>query len=92
MIEHWLYGVVAVLSLAHLAVLVYAYRQGNESFLAGEADPRADGEEQDSRVSCPDCGTTNERGYRYCRDCVSELPGHLSFDVDSTAPQGRRLP
>lgn len=29
-------------------------------------------------VRCADCGTENDREYRYCRQCVSELPVGLS--------------
>ncbi len=29
-------------------------------------------------VTCPDCGTTNEAGYRYCRACVRKLPRSMT--------------
>jgi hypothetical protein len=25
-------------------------------------------------IECPECGTGNERGYHYCRECGAELP------------------
>jgi hypothetical protein len=31
-------------------------------------------------VECPSCGTENEADYRYCRRCVTELPGHAGFE------------
>jgi predicted amidophosphoribosyltransferase len=40
-------------------------------------------------VECPNCGEENERGYRYCRQCVSELPGQVSLVDGSLAPRGR---
>ena len=37
-------------------------------------------------VACPDCGTENERGYRYCRSCVAELPGSNLPITSSSTP------
>lgn len=42
------------------------------------AQRRATATEDRDVVRCRDCGTENERTYRYCRQCVSELPVGLS--------------
>jgi hypothetical protein len=43
----------------------------------------------DGTVECPDCGAANELGYRFCRSCVSELPGTRGFDRDADGTLGR---
>ena len=81
----WVYGAIAVLALLHGLVLLSAYRNG--------AAARADDPEQyytGDGVECPDCGERNERDYRFCRRCVSELPGSPASLGTSSAPQGRR--
>jgi len=37
------------------------------------------GRGDDVTVECLECGTENEPGYRYCRECVAELPGAVGF-------------
>lgn len=32
-------------------------------------------EDDTGTVSCPHCGTSNERGYQFCRECVADLTG-----------------
>lgn len=39
-------------------------------------------------VRCRECGAENEREYRYCRHCVSELPGGTTIGQDGTGPIG----
>ncbi len=31
--------------------------------------------ESEETVTCPECGAGNDPEYRFCRDCVAELPG-----------------
>lgn len=38
---------------------------------AGADDDGAAG----ATVACPECGAENDPAFRYCRDCVAELPG-----------------
>lgn len=37
-------------------------------------------------VTCPECGAVNERGYRFCRHCVTELPRQVDFERESGPP------
>lgn len=86
MIWYWVYGALALLSLVHLAVFAYVYRSGKPPEPDGEgAERHVDG------VKCPECGVRNEQGYRYCRVCVSELPGHLSVENRSASPRSRGM-
>ena len=42
-------------------------------------------------VRCPNCGTENELGYRYCADCVGELPGAVSTASSAVRPSRRGI-
>lgn len=42
-------------------------------------------------VTCPHCGTDNELGYRYCYDCLTELPGGVSPTSSGTSPRRRGI-
>ncbi|MEF8894365.1 DUF7577 domain-containing protein [Halodesulfurarchaeum sp.] len=39
-----------------------------------------------SKIVCPECGTANEKGYRYCRSCIGELPKSGGFERDDGHP------
>ena len=39
-----------------------------------------------SKIVCPEYGAANERGYRYCRSCVAELPGAMGVEHTDTNP------
>ena len=59
------------------ALLVAQYPRAR----SGEEDTREElATDQAEGVVCPDCGTTNEKEYRFCRSCVTELP--QSLDVE----------
>jgi ribosomal protein L40E len=83
----WVFGAIAVLALLHGMTLLYAYRRGTAR---GAATPDAESYVRDDGVECPSCGADNGTGYRFCRRCVSELPGSVSFLGDSSAPASRR--
>jgi hypothetical protein len=77
--NEWVYAAIAGLLFAHLLTLVYAYRS-NRSEPAADASaetPSVDRNEQrdPSVCRCPECGTENDSSYRFCRQCVAELPG-----------------
>ncbi|WP_018256742.1 DUF7577 domain-containing protein [Halomicrobium katesii] len=74
----WVYAAIAGLLFAHLLTLLYAYR-------SSRSEPAADGVSDAAAVEvadradrsvcrCPECGTENDRAYRFCRQCVAELP------------------
>lgn len=42
-------------------------------------------------VRCPNCETKNERGYRFCRSCLDELPRSLQFTQHSHSSYGRLM-
>ncbi len=70
---------------ALFAYLVHRLGSRGADRRRGEAsvDPEA------GTVECPACGTDNELGYRYCRDCLAELPGSMSFLRGGDGPLGR---
>lgn len=87
--SEWLYASLAILVGAHLVTLVYAAVVRSREVMA-EAEartPDADADAEDVEVCyCPECGAENDPGYRFCRNCIAELPGTPS----ARAPTGRR--
>ncbi|MFC6975362.1 zinc ribbon domain-containing protein [Halomicroarcula sp. GCM10025709] len=72
----WLYGAIALLVGIHVLTMLYAYRSRDEVATAAtqsEAEPDRPLEASDERVNCPQCGTTNDPSYRFCRTCVADL-------------------
>lgn len=81
-----------------LALRLFGAEQPTQAGAAGstEPDPKSSDVEAADRnsssstadgatVACPDCGTENDQGYRYCRSCVAELPGpNLPITFSST--------
>ena len=58
----------------HVAVIYWLIRRSERSSDPSETPTEMDG------IACPACGVENEPGYRFCRACISDLPG----------PTGRR--
>lgn len=90
-IQPWLYTLFVVVGGFHVLAMFYAY--WSEQVSDDDVEP-ADSAEQSVQlreVDCPECGTTNERGYEYCANCVSELPSKDSIDRMPTAPVGRQM-
>lgn len=89
-------AVVALLVVAiHVAFAVYLYR----SLAGSRSDPspairpdtggtagndEAAGNEADTTVRCPTCGTPNDGRFQFCRRCVSDLS-------DSGEPRGATI-
>lgn len=74
--NEWVYTALAVVLATHLVTLAYAvfaHRRGADG--DGDAD---DGAGTAAVCRCPECGTANDAGYRYCKHCVAELPGVAS--------------
>jgi hypothetical protein len=98
--EQWHLGLVVVALASNLlfvaALYLYGRRRAPEypgDRVPGDADespPGADPTEGgDAVVTCPDCATENERGYRYCRACVTELPAAERYDGRPDTPLQR---
>jgi len=88
MSEHWIYGAIGVLLVLHVVALVRAYRNGQveaETSWRPETEVSVD---EDS-IECPDCGTHNEKRYRYCRQCVDKLPTDASIGTPTSTPLER---
>ena len=72
-----------VIALATICIgAVYLRSRSRVDAGSGAADAVRNPEETIDRdagvVRCPNCGTENELGYRYCGNCVDELPGAVS--------------
>lgn len=81
-VESWLLGVLGVVAVVHTVAIVAAYRQ------ARRVDPGS-GQGMDE-IACEECGTDNEPAYRFCRNCVAELPGHGGRMGPAEQPLGGR--
>jgi hypothetical protein len=72
----WLYGAIALLVGIHVLTMLYAYRSRDEGATA-TTEPDAEqptlADPDDDRINCPQCGTTNDPTYRFCRTCVADL-------------------
>lgn len=90
--SHWLIGALVGVMALHALVMYWSYRfhernQSNRPDSAGADRVSVDTDE--AVVECPNCGTTNERRYRYCRFCVTELPLTREFEQETGGPLGR---
>lgn len=71
--SEWLYASLAIVLGAHLVTLAYvALSRGREA--AARADGAAEASDEEDLQRCTECGATNDPGYRFCRNCVAELP------------------
>ena len=76
----WVHGAVVALAVAQFFIFWYLYRRSSASgthqmrrssvTAATQGDRAGDGR----RVACPNCGTLNTGDFRYCHECVEELP------------------
>lgn len=91
----WVYGYAVLFGLVHVVLLYYLYRTtGTTAETAGAraaAPEESEDVEVDGTVQCANCGAENERGFRYCRNCVEELPGAVDRTSASAGPAGRGI-
>ncbi|SDF92847.1 hypothetical protein SAMN04488067_11110 [Halorubrum xinjiangense] len=85
-LQPWLYTLFVVVGGFHVLAVLYAYWFKRVSDDGVEPADSTEKSFQLNEVDCPECGTTNERGYRYCANCVSELPSGDNIDRKPTAP------
>jgi len=76
--SEWLYGAIALLVGVHILTMLYAYRrQGEPASGAAQSDPGATqpatGDDELGVVTCANCGTRNQEGYKFCRQCVADM-------------------
>lgn len=89
--ESWTYWLLFAVAGSHLlAVLVRHWAMSKRAGGDRAAEPR--GEVGAGEVACRECGTVNEAGYRFCRLCVTELPGATEIETRRSAPAGREIP
>lgn len=93
--QQWQLAFVLGLVLSHAVITVmYYWLRRDRASTADDvrlADSVTTASTDKFLATCPECGTENELGYRYCRSCVSELPGAVDFDSDSDVPIGRLI-
>ena len=90
--DQWQFGILIgwIAINALLASRAFRLRERRAADGADAPDGGADlVDDDDGTVECPDCGAANDLGYRFCRSCVSELPGTTGFDRDADGPLGR---
>lgn len=90
--SHLLLGLMAGTMAVHALVIYRTYRLRERDRSASSATARNETDLLDVEagvVECPECGTTNESGYRYCRSCVTELPMTMEFERSGDSPLGR---
>lgn len=81
-------GLIAVQAM--LAYRMYRLRNRDAEPATGTVEDRSDVIDTEADiVECPECGSENELGYRYCRLCVTELPGTIDFDRATDQFPGR---
>lgn len=89
----WVFGTVVALALFHLLLLGFLGSRRNANAVSVGGDGGGESgtnplDEDANVVRCRECGAENERGYRYCRHCVAELPGASPLQVTGTSPVG----
>lgn len=88
MTVQWIHLAIGLLMVTHLAVLAYIARRDSRPLTAAtDVEERALTEE---RVECQHCGVTNEPEYRFCRQCVSELPRGSTVFQARPGPRSRQ--
>ena len=92
--SQWDLGLVIAGFVLNAALLYFTYRYARQSVpAAASGGTTLDGElgagDEDDVVECRHCGAENDPGYRFCRACVSELPGVTSYGRAGSGQAGR---
>jgi hypothetical protein len=91
--SEWLYGAIALLVGVHVLTLLYAYRRQGDPTATGDAEGTVDAERTSAGsddgpdvVQCANCGTRNDNGYKFCRECVGDLSTGATGHYTATTP------
>ena len=99
----WIFLYAGLFALVHLVVGYYLYRRSGTLGGGHDSVPRTSANQQldsDSAVGagrsdaehtlrCGHCHTENDPGYRYCRNCVQELPSMTEQGISAEEPDTR---
>lgn len=85
--ESWLLSAMLALIGLQVLTLAIAYWRGEGPFATADRDQEA--MTSSGAVQCPDCGAENGPEFRYCRRCVTDLPGAISNGSTPMATLGR---
>ncbi|MFB6070175.1 MAG: hypothetical protein ABEJ76_04060 [Halanaeroarchaeum sp.] len=94
MVQTWVYALLAI-AVGHLVGTVALYwwldddRETQETVDPVSAPDRDS--EGDETVVCRRCGTRNDVGFQFCRNCVAELPAGGTRAERGSGPQTRGL-
>lgn len=89
--EPWLLAVLGIAPLGHLFVVAYVHLAGGTLGEYRDGGVGGDHPVRGGTVECSECDAENERGYRFCRSCVAELPGAVDRTRSAAVPTGRRI-
>ena len=72
--NEWVYVAIAGLLGAHLVTLLYAYRSEDSGTTLDSGSTEVPEQVEEGVCRCPECGAKNDSAYRFCKECVTELP------------------
>lgn len=87
-LDQWQLGLLVAVLAANLAVTYWLVRVRRSTPAAVDPADGAGVDPEAGVVECPSCGAENDLGYRFCRACVSELPGAVYPTRSTTTPAG----
>lgn len=88
--QPWLYTFLAIIGIVHVVAFgLLWWKLERTDRPAPDGATTVSGDASD--VTCSQCGATNERDYRFCGECVAELPGRDKIPRSHTSPTGREI-